>query len=331
MNSNLKGTIKQRVQFRIVCCSVLLMAGKFLAFALTNSVGILTDALESIVNVTAGFIGLYSLRLAARPKDSNHPFGHGKIEVISASIEGLLIAAAGSMIIYEGIRRLFVPSEIGQLDIGILLVAAAGGVNFLLGRYSIHMGRKHNSLALIAGGKHLQSDTISSIGLVIGLILLYVTGIKWIDSALALIFGGTIIWTGSSILRKTIAELTDEADKKCLEKMLQVVSENPDPAWIDVHNLKIIRYGSAFYVDCDLTLPWFYNIRQGHDLCKQLQETIRQKFSDQVLISVHFDPCDEKHCSHCAVASCSYRKYPFSAPLVYTLQELTESDEERHE
>ena len=331
MTSNLEGTIKQRVQLRIVCCSVLLMAGKFLAFALTNSVGILTDALESIVNVTAGFIGLYILRLAARPKDSNHPFGHGKIEVISASIEGLMIAAAGSIIIYEGIRRLFGPSEIGQLDIGILLVAAAGAINYLLGRYSIRMGRKYNSLALVAGGKHLQSDTISSIGLVIGLILLYVTGIKWIDSALALIFGGAIIWTGSSILRRTIAELTDEADKKCLEKMLQVVSENPDPAWIDIHNLKIIRYGSAFYVDCDLTLPWFYDIRQGHNLCQQLQETIRQKFSDQVLISVHTDPCDEKHCSHCAVAPCPYRKHPFTAPLVYTLQELTESDEERQE
>lgn len=331
MAPNLEGIIKQRVQLRIVCCSVLLMAGKFLAFALTNSVGILTDALESIVNVTAGFIGLYSLRLAARPKDSDHPFGHGKIEVISASIEGLMIAAAGSIIIYEGIRRLFVPSEIGQLDIGILLVAAAGAINYLLGRYSIHMGRKYNSLALIAGGKHLQSDTISSIGLVIGLILLYVTGIKWIDSALALIFGGAIIWTGSSILRRTIAELTDEADKKCLEKMRQVVSENPDPAWIDIHNLKIIRYGSAFFVDCDLTLPWFYDIRQGHRLCQQLQETIRQKFSDQVLISVHSDPCDEKHCSHCAVESCPYRKHPFSAPLVYTLRELTESDEERQE
>lgn len=331
MAPNLEGIIKQRVQLRIVCCSVLLMAGKFLAFALTNSVGILTDALESIVNVTAGFIGLYSLRLAARPKDSDHPFGHGKIEVISASIEGLMIAAAGSIIIYEGIRRLFVPSEIGQLDIGILLVAAAGAINYLLGRYSIHMGRKYNSLALIAGGKHLQSDTISSIGLVIGLILLYVTGIKWIDSALALIFGGAIIWTGSSILRRTIAELTDEADKKCLEKMRQVVSENRDPAWIDIHNLKIIRYGSAFFVDCDLTLPWFYDIRQGHRLCQQLQETIRQKFSDQVLISVHSDPCDEKHCSHCAVESCPYRKHPFSAPLVYTLQELTESDEERQE
>ena len=301
MKSRTESEIKQRVQRRIIACSVLLMGGKFLAFALTNSVGILTDAMESIVNVIAGFISLYSLYRAAKPKDKNHPFGHGKIELISASVEGLLIAVAGGIIIFEGVRRLFEPAAIEKLDIGIVLVAAAGAVNYLLGRYSIRTGRRYDSIALVAGGRHLQSDTYSSIGLVAGLLLLYVTRIGWIDSALALIFGGIIVWTGFSILRKTVANLTDEADREYLEKMRTTIAENPHPDWIDIHNLKMIQYGSYFYIDCDLTLPWYYNIRQGHAACTELRETIRKGFSDRVLLSIHTDSCDEKHCSHCAV------------------------------
>ncbi len=323
--------LKQRIQRWIVCGSVAIMAGKFLAFWLTNSVGILTDAVESIVNVTAGFISLYSLYLAAKPKDAGHPFGHGKVELISASIEGLLIIIAGGVIIFEGVRRLFEPAEIAKLDIGIIVVAAAGAMNYLMGWYSIRTGRRYNSIALIAGGKHLQSDTYSTIGLAIGLILLYITRIGWIDSALALIFGAIIILTGISILRRTVADLMDEADKQYLEKMLETISENQRPDWIDIHNLKMIKYGSGFFIDCDLTLPWYYNIEQGHEACEALRRAIEKGFSDRITLSVHSDSCKEKHCEHCRVADCPYRRQPFTTPLVYTLNELTQTDEQRNE
>lgn len=183
--------------------------------------------------------------------------------MISASIEGLLIIIAGGVIIFEGVRRLFEPAEIAKLDIGIIVVAAAGAMNYLMGWYSIRMGRRYNSIALIAGGKHLQSDTYSTIGLAIGLILLYITRIGWIDSALALIFGAIIILTGISILRRTVADLMDEADKQYLEKMLETISENQRPDWIDIHNLKMIKYGSGFFIDCDLTLPVVLQHRTG--------------------------------------------------------------------
>ena len=151
--------LKQKTQRWIVSLSVLILVGKFLAYYLTNSVGILTDAMESIVNVTAGFISLFSLYLSSKPKDKSHPFGHGKVELISASIEGILIMVAGLLIIYEAIKRLYEPTLISKLDIGILIVALGGLFNYLMGWYSISIGRKHNSIALIAGGKHLQSDT----------------------------------------------------------------------------------------------------------------------------------------------------------------------------
>ena len=138
--------------------------------------------MESIVNVVAGAISLFSLCLSKKPKDQNHPFGHGKIELISASIEGILISIAGGMIIYEGIKRLLVPTDIQKIDVGIYIIAVSGLLNYLMGWYSIAVGKKYDSIALVAGGKHLQSDTYSTIGLVAGLVLLYFTGIAWIDS-----------------------------------------------------------------------------------------------------------------------------------------------------
>ncbi|WP_321518960.1 cation diffusion facilitator family transporter [uncultured Bacteroides sp.] len=323
--------IKQKVQGWIVSFSLLILIGKFIAFFLTNSVGILTDAMESIVNVIAGLISFLSLRYAARPKDKGHPFGHGKIELISASIEGLLIIIAGGMIIFEGIKRLFEPATIGKLDIGIAVVAVAGLMNYVMGWYSIRMGKKYSSIALVAGGKHLQSDTYSTIGLVIGLTLLYFTGLKWIDSALALVFGSIIVVTGILILRKTVANLIDKADDEVLRKMLEVISTARKPEWVDIHNMKIIKYGSCLFVDCDLTLPWFYNITEGHKACEDLRGMLSAKYSDRLLVTIHSDPCLEKHCDHCQMADCIYRKSPFVAALNLTLEELTASDEERKE
>lgn len=329
MTTQQENILKQRIQIWIVTIGSLLLLGKFAAFYITNSVGILTDAMESIVNVLAGAISLYSLRMAALPKDESHPFGHGKSELISASIEGILIIVAGGMIIWEGVSRLAWPQMPGQLDIGIYIIAAAGVVNYLMGWYSIKIGRKYNSMALIAGGKHLQSDTYSTIGLVLGLILLYVTEIPWIDSALALIFGSIIIRTGFLILHKTVENLMDKADMELLGDILKTINDHRRDDWIDIHNTKMIRYGSYFYIDCDLTMPWYYNIRQGHDACDSLKSTILNHYSERVMVSVHSDSCDARHCPGCVVRDCSHRssKQQYTNPI--TMIELTESDEER--
>lgn len=322
--------IKQKIQTWIVTISIVLLGGKFLAFMLTNSVGILTDAMESIVNVAAGFISLYSLRMAAKPKDEGHPFGHGKVELISASIEGILIILAGGVIIYEGVRRIFEPTMPEKLDIGIVVIALAGLVNYIMGWYSIKVGKKYNSMALIAGGKHLQSDTYSTIGLVAGLILLYITRLSWIDSALAMVFGAIIVYTGFSILRNTVENLMDKADVPLLQKMLDAINAQRKADWIDIHNLKMIKYGSYYYIDCDLTMPWYYNIKQGHDQCDNLKSVIVTHFSERATVSIHSDSCDGRHCTSCSMSLCQFREYPFTATHTITLAEFTESDDERN-
>ena len=323
-------TLKIKVQKQILTISILLLGGKFIAFYLTNSVGILTDALESIVNVIAGAISLVSLYISSKPRDEDHPFGHGKVEQITASIEGILIMLAGGIIIVEGIKRIFDPIVIQKLDIGILIVAGAGLINYLVGWYSIRIGKKHDSMALIAGGKHLQSDTYSSIGLVLGLCLLYFTHIGWIDSALAIIFGGIILITGIRILFKTSENLMDKADNKLLVLLHKTIIKNRKDDWMDIHNLKIIKNGNIHYIDCDLTLPWYYNIRQSHEACDELERLIEIELPDRVQLSVHSDPCNEHQCKNCLLIDCIHRTQIFESPLELTIKLLTHEEEKNN-
>ncbi|MFZ4454611.1 MAG: cation diffusion facilitator family transporter [Bacteroidales bacterium] len=318
-------TIKISVQKTILAIGAILLIGKFIAFFITNSVGILTDAMESIVNVAAGIISLVSLYISSKPKDEDHPFGHGKIEQISASIEALLIMLAGGLIIYEGIKRIVHPSTIEYNIIGLIIVAGAGLVNYLLGYYSIRVGKKHRSMALIAGGKHLQSDTYSSIGLVLGLVLLYVTKIGWIDSALAFIFGAIIFFTGVGIIRSTIENLMDKTDQRILDMILDIIIRNRKNYWMDIHNLKMIKNGSTFYVNCDLTIPWYYNIRQSHAACDEIEQILEAELPENIMLSVHSDPCKVHQCEGCAMENCAHRTNPLIKQLEFTIDLITHS------
>src|SRR3954470_5434106 len=208
-----------RLQRWIAIASSVLLIAKFTAYYLTHSVSILTDALESIVNVVAGFIGLYSLYVAAKPRDLDHPYGHGKAEFVSAAVEGTLVLSAGLLIIYNAAKSLIYPVAIHELDIGIYLVAGTAIVNWLLGAISLRQGKRNNSMALLASGKHLQTDTYSTVAIIIGLLLITYTGYQWIDGVIAIGFGLFIIYTGYKIVRTSLAGIMDEADLILLEKM----------------------------------------------------------------------------------------------------------------
>src|SRR5688572_10484496 len=234
------------------------------AWYLTNSVAILTDALESTVNVVAGLIGVYSLYISAKPRDTDHPYGHGKVEFISAAVEGTLITIAGLLIIYKATMSLIYPQPIKKLDYGIILVAATALVNYIAGTICIQTGIKNNSLALIASGKHLKTDTWSTIGIVIGLILLYFTKLIWLDSIVAFIFAFIIVYTGYKIIRTSVAGIMDETDIILLNKLVNLLNDNRRENWIDLHNLRIIKYGGTLHMDCHLTVPWYLNVNEAH-------------------------------------------------------------------
>lgn len=307
-----------RIQRWVVVTAVILFVIKIVAWFMTRSVAVLTDALESTVNVVAGFVGLYSLTIAAQPRDEEHPYGHGKAEFLSAAVEGTLIMIAGIIIIYESIDNLIHPHEIRQLDWGMLLIAVSGLVNYLMGAYAIAQGKRSNSLALVASGKHLQSDTYSTIGILIGLALIYFTKINIIDSIVALIFAFVIIFTGYKILRESIAGIMDEADKALLTKLVALLNAERKVNWIDLHNLRVIKFGSVLHIDCHLTVPWYLNIHEAHVEVDQLVETVRRNFGESVEFFVHADGCLDFSCAICQKLDCTARKHPFVETVVWT-------------
>ena len=318
-----------RIQKWVAVVSVLLLTIKFIAYYTTHSLSILTDALESIVNVAAGFIGLYSLYVAAKPRDHNHPYGHGKAEFLSAAIEGTLIACAGAIILYKGIQNLINPVELHKIDYGIWLVAATAVVNFIVGYICLRTGRINNSMALMASGKHLQSDTWSTVGIIAGLVLLYFTGFKWIDSAVAILFSLLIMFTGYRIIRRSIAGIMDEADVKLLTRMVQVLNASRRENWIDLHNLRVIKYGSVLHVDCHLTVPWYLNVHEAHREIDALAQLIRKEFGESLELFVHSDGCLPFQCKICNKADCSVRQHNFEKKMNWTLENISKN--KKHE
>ncbi len=318
-----------QVQKWVAAISVLLLAAKFVAYYLTHSVSILTDALESIVNVAAGFVGLYSLYIASKPRDIDHPYGHGKAEFLSAAVEGTLITSAGAIIIYKAIRSFISPAELQKLDYGIYLVAATAVINFAVGFITARKGRKNNSLALIASGKHLQSDSYSTFGIIAGLIIIYFTDLVWIDAAVAIIFGVIIIYTGYKILRKSIAGIMDEADIDLLKKIVELLNKNKRENWIDLHNLRVIKYGSILHVDCHLTLPWYLNLHEAHNEVDALSSLVKQEFGESVELFVHVDGCLPFSCRVCNKQNCNERKHNFEKGIDWTLENVLQ-DQKHH-
>lgn len=311
-----------RIQKWVVAVAVLLFIIKMVAFWLTRSVAILTDALESTVNVIAGFIGLYSLYVAAKPRDENHPYGHGKAEFLSAAVEGTLIIVAALVIIYEAVLHFIYPRELKQLDSGIILVASTAVVNFIVGFISIRIGKKNNSLALVASGKHLQTDTWSTLGIILGLVLIRLTRLAWLDSVTAIVFAFIIIYTGYHILRHSLAGIMDEADKELLQKMLAVLNANRRPNWIDLHNLRVIKYGGQYHIDCHLTVPWYLNVVEAHKEVEELGLLIKKEFGTVFELFVHTDACLDFSCPICTKEDCQVRRHYFRKQVAWTLENV---------
>jgi len=311
------------VQKLIAAVSIVLFITKILAWYITGSVAILTDALESIVNVIAGLIGLYSLYVSAKPKDIDHPYGHGKVEFISAAIEGTLITVAGLVIIFEAINNLRNPHVIQKLDFGIYMVAITAVINYIAGMLCERTGKKNNSLVLIASGKHLKTDTYTTAGIIAGLILLWITNINWIDSAVAIVFALIILITGYKIVRTSVAGIMDEADIDLLKRMVDTLNMNRSVNWIDLHNLRIIKYGPTLHLDCHLTVPWYFNVHEAHREIDMLSSLVRKNYGESVELFVHSDGCLDFSCSVCNKTDCEVRKNPFVKKITWSMENIS--------
>lgn len=325
--TNTQSLSKQNLGYQklVAAVAVLLFAVKTAAWYITGSVAIFTDAMESIVNVVGGFVGLYSLYLSSLPKDRNHPYGHGKVEFVSAGFEGALITIAGVAIIYKSALALANPTPLSSLDSGIYLVLFSALVNYMVGFFAIKRGKKNGSIALVASGKHLQSDTYTTLGIVVGLILLSITGLKWLDPVTAITFALLIVYQGIKIIRHAMAGIMDEADVKLIAEVVALINQNRSSKWIDLHNFRIVKYGAVCHIDCHLTVPWYITVKEAHLEASKLECLVMQRFDHEVEMSVHVEDCHLSACAICEVAECTHRISPFEKKLEWTASNVASS------
>ncbi len=304
----------------VLIIGIFILVIKFIAWYLTHSNAILTDALESIVNVVAGAFALASIYYASLPKDENHPYGHGKIEFLSAGFEGGLVFIAGILIIINSTYAFFQPVKIHSIETGVWLSTVTGMMNFVMGRILVKKGTDSNSLLMIANGKHLLSDTLSSIGLVFGLAVIYFTGLYWLDQVIAIVFGLIILKTGFGLLKKSVNSLLDEADYEKLQMLISQLQKDRREKWIDIHNLRVIKYGANLHVDCHITLPWYEPLESAHSEVSAVEQLIKENLGNDVEFFIHADPCiTPTSCRVCLVTDCKFRKADFKEKVEWTI------------
>jgi len=321
-----------RVRLRAGMISLVVGAGllwvKFFAYQLTGSTAVLSDALESIVNVVAAVFALVSLVVAGRPADRNHPYGHGKIEYFAAAFEGGLIAFAAILIIYEAGRGFFRAPELRQLDLGLAITLGAGLANAVLGWFLIRTGKATQSLTLIADGKHVLSDFLTSLGVVAGLLLVRFTGIVWFDPLVAAIVGANLGWTGFWLVRHAAGGLLDEEDITLTGKLVKAFDAYRMPGIIRIHHLRAIRAGRFTHVDAHVVVPEYWPVDRAHVLAESFEERVMSACGVEGEIVFHIDPCHRAYCAQCDVMDCPVRVAPFIARPPHTLDEAVRTDEE---
>lgn len=301
------------------------MLAKFVAYFITNSNAILTDAAESIVNVLASGFAFYSIYLATLPKDENHPYGHGKVEFFSAFVEGVLIGIAGLVILSKSIYSLFNGNKVSDLYNGALIIGATGVINMIVGLYLIRTGKANKSLTLEADGKHLLTDAVSSAGLVAGIIIIQLTQILWLDSVISIGLGLYIVFNGYKLTRRSVGGLMDESNLELVKGVVEVLQENRQPSWIDIHNLRAQQYGADLHIDCHVTLPYYFDLNAVHKEISDIDRLINQSLEHRTELFIHADPCLPACCHYCKMANCPVRAEAFRGEIKWDMENVTKN------
>ena len=319
---------KRRLGLLSLVVSAGLVAIKFYAYHLTRSQAVLTDALESIINVFTSGFALYSLYLASLPKDENHPYGHGKVEYLSIGFEGALIFIAGAFILYSATLSMLHPHPVALPDWGVALLASTAVVNLGVGMLLVRTGKRLRSVALVGDGQHLYIDALTSIVSSGALVLVALTGVVRFDAGAALLLGGFILVNGGLMLRRSVSGLMDETDTAVVAEVIAELQAQRRPPWIDVHNLRVQRYGANLHIDCHMQMPYYFTLDAVHTQLHDIEELIRTRFAVEVEMFVHADPCTFAACSLCLMADCTVRQHPFRHEVVWTTQNAVK--DERH-
>ena len=279
-----------------IAAALATIALKFWAYLLTGSVGLLSDALESVVNLVAAIVAVIALSIASRPADSNHHYGHGKVEYFSAGIEGLMIFVAAMVIMYSAVERLLHPQALDAVGVGLLITLIATAINAAVGWLILRAGRRHRSLTLVADGKHLLTDVWTSIGIVIGVGLVALTGWLPLDSIVAIAVGLNILWTGFTLVRNSVHGLMDRAlnaadEARVIEVVNSFVAEYP-PGQLAFHALQTRESGQQRFVSLHVLVPGQWTVATGHDLVERVESAIALALPG-AHIQTHLEPRED--------------------------------------
>lgn len=291
---------------------------KIFAFIVTGSSAILSDAIESIVHIFATLIAFVSLLISLRPPDESHPYGHGKIEFFSAGFEGGLIIIAAASIIFFAIEDLLFGIELQKLDVGALLIFIASVINLALGLFLIKIGKKTNSLILEADGKHILTDSVTSIAVLVSIIIVMITDFKLIDPIIAIFVAINIIVTGYKLVRQSFRGLMHEKDEELIDKIIPVLTRIRKEDFIEIHKLRAWSAGNLYFVDFHLIIPSFYSIDNSHSIQRYLTESLRKELGIELQTMIHFDPCKPIYCKYCSKNNCQIRKESFETQIEFT-------------
>lgn len=274
-----------------ILAAVLTMGLKFTAYYVSGSVGLLSDALESVINLVASVLALLALWYAARPPDAEHTYGHEKISYFSSGIEGMLILIAAATIAWEAVRHLFAPHALDHLDTGLIFSAIASAINFGVALLLLREGRKHRSIILEADGHHLMTDVITSGGVIVALGLVWATGWVWLDPIIALLVAFHILATGLILMRRSFDGLMDRAwPAKDLEQLRMTISEHLKPG-MAFHALRTRTAGPRRLIEFHLLVNGEMSLKEAHDFAQQLEDMLKR--NDRNLdVTIHLEPIE---------------------------------------
>ena len=282
--------------------SFVMLVGKIVAASLTGSAAIFSDAAESVVHLFATGFASFSLWYAATPPDQNHPYGHGKVAYFASAVDGVLILVAAIGIVWTAVTDLVTGTELYRLDIGIYLLVALTGINLLLGWYLVRTGRRTNSIVLVSNGQHVLTDMWTSLGVVAGVGLVWLTGIRWLDPVVAILVAINIVWTASGLIRRSIYGLMDKADQEATERILDVLARARDAGVItDFHQVRHRRTGDEVWVEYHLMFPGKMTIDAAHEASHRVEDEIDELFpAHDVHVTAHMEPVrhDDAHPDH---------------------------------
>lgn len=265
---------------------------KTAAYLITGSVGLLSDAVESLVNLLGGIMALAMLTIAARPADEDHAYGHGKAEYFSSGLEGGLILVAALSIAGAAVLRLITPKPLQELGIGLAVSLAASVVNLVVALLILRAGRKYNSITLEANAKHLLTDVWTSVGVVAGIGLVVVTRWQWLDPVVALLVAANIIWTAIGIMRRSVGGLMDvsisSADLAAVRKIFQTYEADS----VKFHALRTRQSGAQRFISVHVLVPGDWTVQRGHELLEKIEADIRRAVADAVVFT-HLESLDD--------------------------------------